>query len=130
MNQVAMEGNEAPQLVQYENAVFPFKTTTANTLKELAKEMGVQYTGTKKVLWNRIIQSSHQSILRMADDGQSFTFRRKKAAEGSVPRWVVSMPEPVPSVTNIDMATGAERGFFGPMNLTIQLEQHGPTFVR
>jgi hypothetical protein len=34
----------------------------------------------------------------------------------SVPRWVVLMPEPVPPVANIDMATGAERGFFGPTN--------------
>jgi hypothetical protein len=52
----------------------------------------------------------------MADDGQSFTFRRKKAAEGSMLRWVVLTLEPVPPVANIDMATGAERGFFGPTN--------------
>ena len=116
LNQVAMEGNETLPLVQYENVVFPFKMTTSNTLKELAKEMGVQYTGAKKILWNRIIESGHQSILRRANDGQSFTFRRKKAAEGSVPRWVVLTPEPVPPVANIDMATGAERGFFGPTN--------------
>jgi hypothetical protein len=50
LNKVAMEGNEAPPLVHYKNVVFPFKTTTANTLKELVKEIGVQYTGAKKIL--------------------------------------------------------------------------------
>ena len=33
-----------------------------------------------------------------------------------MPRWVVLTPEPVPPIVNIDMATGAECGFFGPTN--------------
>ena len=33
-----------------------------------------------------------------------------------IPRWVVLKPEDVPEVEGIDMAVGAEEGFFAPTN--------------
>jgi hypothetical protein len=48
------EGNEVQQA--YENVVFTFRTTTAKMLVEVAKEMGLQYTGAKKDLWERILK--------------------------------------------------------------------------
>ena len=58
-----------------------YKTTKLDTLKELAKEMGVQYTGAKKALWDRITSSGHLCIISLEDNGQSFTFRGKGNTE-------------------------------------------------
>ena len=102
----------------YESVVYPFRSTTTKTLQDIAREMGLQYTGTKKVLWDRITRSGHVGIVRTAKDGQSFTFRRLKATEGSVPSWIILALEPVPPVAGIDMTTGAQLGFFGPTNPT------------
>jgi nucleoside diphosphate kinase len=103
--------------VEYENVVILFKTTTASTMKDLAKEMGLQYTRTKKVLWDRIIKSGHLRIISSADDGQSFMFRREKeVANPFVQRWITLTPEVVPEIEGMDMVTGAEREFFGPTN--------------
>ena len=55
----------------------------------------------------------------MADDGQSFTFRRaKEVADPFVSRWVTLTPEVVPEIEGMDMLTGSEQGFFGPTNPT------------
>jgi hypothetical protein len=35
----------------FEMVTFPFKTTTVATLRDTAKAIALQYTGTKKVLW-------------------------------------------------------------------------------
>jgi hypothetical protein len=35
----------------FETVAFPVKQTTVSTLKDIAKAINVQYTGTKKVLW-------------------------------------------------------------------------------
>jgi hypothetical protein len=66
--------------------------TTTKTLVGITKEIGLQYTRAKKVVWDRIIRFGHQRLLA-ADDGLSFTFQRVKAAEGSVPTWVILTPE-------------------------------------
>ena len=63
----------------------------------IAKEISVQYTGAKKVVWDRIIRSGHLRI-SAADDGLSFSFCRVKAKEGSVPTWVILAPDPVPNI--------------------------------
>ncbi len=103
--------------VQYKSTTFfAFKTTMAKTLVEIAKEMGIQYTGTKKTVWDWIIRSGHVRISFVADDGLSFTFQCMKPKEGSVPLWVILTPEHVPNVEGIDMKTGADCGFFGRTN--------------
>ena len=38
------------------------------------------------------------------------------ATRTGIPRWVVLKPEDVPDVEGIDMAVGAEEGFFAPTN--------------
>ncbi len=45
-----MPTNDFARHVEYENLVFSFKMTNAGTVKDLAKVMGLQYTGTKKIL--------------------------------------------------------------------------------
>ena len=99
-------GEEQPTpaaAVQYESAVFAFKTRMAKTLVEIAKEIGgIQYTGAKKKVWDHIIQSGNARIL-VANDGQLFTFQCMKPKEGSVPLWVILAPETVPNVEEFDM---------------------------
>jgi hypothetical protein len=40
--------NDFARHVEYENVAFSFKTTNAGTVKDLAKEMGLQYTGRRR----------------------------------------------------------------------------------
>ncbi len=109
-----MEEREA-----YKKVVISFKKTTTKKLVEVAKEMEIQYMGTKKVLWERIVKSGHPFIVLVANDGLSFKFCHKKAPEGgSVPTWVILTPEPVPPISGMDMRTGAQIGFFGQTNPT------------
>ncbi len=103
----------------YENVVISFKKTTIKKLVEVAKKMEIQYMGTKKVLWERIVKSGHPLIVSVADDGLSIKICHKKAPEGgSVPTWVILTPEPVPPISGMDMRTGAQIGFFGPTDPT------------
>jgi hypothetical protein len=101
--------------VMFETVAFPFKQTTLPMLKDIAKAINVQYTGTKKVIWEQILKSGSELIVPAEDDA-SFTYRHVKAATGSVPTWIILTPEIVPPIEGIDMATGAQRGFFGPTN--------------
>jgi len=108
--------NDFARHVEYENVAFSFKTTNAGTVKDLAKEMGLQYTWAKKILWERIVKSGHLRIISLADDGQSFTFRRaKEVADPFISRWVTLTPE---EIEGMYMLTGSEQGFFGPTNPT------------
>ena len=111
--------NDSARNVDYEDVAFSFKTTTLSVMRDLAKEMGQMYSGTKKVLWDRLIRSGHLRIISTANDGQSFTFRCEKGEEADDPllqKWITLAPEVVPDIEGMDMATGAERGFFGPTN--------------
>ena len=102
--------------VEYENVLFPFQTTMTKILQEIAKEISVQYTSAKKVLLNWIVKSGHSHIITTADDGQKFMFVHVRAAQGSMPTWIILTPEPAVPIKGIDMGMGAECGFFGPMN--------------
>lgn len=73
----------APPVV-FETVAFPFKQTTLPTLKDIAKAINVQYTGTKKVIWEQILKSGSKLIVP-AEDAALFAYRRVKAAAGSVP---------------------------------------------
>ncbi len=108
--------NDSATNVEYEDVEIGYKKTTLSAMKDLAKEMGQIYTGTKKVLWDWLIQSGHLRIISTADDGQSFTFRREKKEEALLPKWITLAPEVVPDIEGMDMVTGAEQGFFGPTN--------------
>ncbi len=66
--------------VEYETTVFSFRTTTAIVLREIAKEILVQYTGAERVLWDRIIKSGNPLIITMADDVDTFKIHRVRAA--------------------------------------------------
>ena len=94
----------------FETVAFPFKQTTLPTLMDISKAIDMQYTGTKKVLWERICNSGNENIV-VGEDATSFTYRRVKAADGSVPTWIILTKEIVPPVEGIDMATGAQIDF-------------------
>ena len=64
--------------VVWDDAEFAYKMTKLDTVKELAKEMRVQYIGEKKPMWDRIISSGHLRIISLEDYGQLFTLRRKR----------------------------------------------------
>ncbi len=103
----------------YKSVVISFKTTTTKKLVEVAKEMEIQYTGAKKVLWDWIVKAGHPLVVSVANNGLSFKFCHKKAPNGgSVPTWVILMPEPVLPILGMDMRMGAQIGFFGPTNPT------------
>ena len=99
----------------FETVTFPFKTTTVATLRDTANEITLQYTGTKQVLSERVIKSGDSNII-VGEDTTTFTYLCVKAAEVSVPMWIILTPEIVPSVEGIVMATSAQRGFCTPTN--------------
>ncbi len=86
------------------------KKTNVKTLREIALKLNV--AGLKKVLFNCIRNSPHVRKVSEAD----FEYHHAKAAGDKIPTWVLLSPEDLPSVDEIDMATGAEKGFFGPTN--------------
>jgi hypothetical protein len=63
----------------YKNMVISFKKTTTKKLVEVAKEMEIQYTGAKKVLWDRIVKSGNPLIVSVVNNGLLFKFCHKKA---------------------------------------------------
>ena len=98
----------------FETVRYPYKPTTIASLRLVASALKIAASGTKKTLWDRICKCGNADIT--VEDETTFTFRRVKAAEGSVPMWIILTPEIVPEVAGIDMATGAQHGFCAPTN--------------
>ena len=91
-----------------------FQTSMIKVLKEVANELKCATAGTKRVLFDRLRDCP--DVTRVGED--AFDYQHVKVAGGQqgVPMWVILGPEKVPDVEGINMATGAEDGFFAPTN--------------
>jgi hypothetical protein len=94
---------------------FYFKQTTVSILKDIAKAINVNYTGTKKVLWEQICKLGNVHIV-VGEGATSFTYSHVKAAEGSVSTWIILTNEAVLPIEGFDMAPSVEQGFSAPIN--------------
>ena len=81
-------------------------------LKAIAVMVNVSTNGKKQLLFNRIRDSS--AVTKVSED--EFEYHHASVIGAKVPTWIILTPEAVPSVDDIDMGTGAQKGFFGPTN--------------
>lgn len=91
--------------------------TSVAALKEIAAYLNLSGAASKNdVLFNRIRDSPRVTKISETE----FQYQRPKMGESSVgtkiPTWILLTPEDVPTMSGIDMGTGAQRGFFGPTN--------------
>ncbi len=117
----ALEEEQAAEDADVYETVVVTKSFTIPQLKEIAKAIKVSMTGTKPVLFARIRDSGSDLIVK--GDDESFQFKKKVSETGASaaraendPYWFIPSPEIPPSIPGVDMATGAEIGFFGPTN--------------
>ena len=110
-----IEGSaDGPVEYEYETHDVTMKWTS-NELKDVARALKLPVSGNKRSILERIRDCGNELITKT--DDTAFVYKRKKLAEDKHrPRWVLLNPEEAPPVEGIDMATGAERGFFGPTN--------------
>ncbi len=81
-------------------------------LKAIAIMVNVATNGKKQLLFIRICNSSE--VTKVSAD--EFEYHHASVVGVKVPTWVILTPEVVPSVNGINMGTGAQKEFFGPMN--------------
>ena len=105
----AYGGDVAPE---FETRQVLLKKTNIKTLRDIALKLNLGQAGLKEVLSDRIRDSPH---VRKVSEVE-FEYRHAKGTGKKIPTWVLLTPKDVPSVDGIDMATGAEKGFFGPTN--------------
>ena len=98
--------------MQYETIRIGYQKATVKVLIDVAQRLGIAKTGVKRKLFDRIRDSTH--VVKVDDD--SFDYQREIIPGEVFPTWIILTPEPVPVVPGIDMATGAQTGFFGPTN--------------
>jgi hypothetical protein len=116
---IAGEGEEgtadevAAPTQEFETRTIQLKKTNVKSLKAIAIMLNLAGNGKKEVLFNRIRDSPH--AIRVIND-QEFEYRHPKVAGEKIPTWILLTPEDVPTVEDIDMQTGAEKGFYGPTN--------------
>jgi hypothetical protein len=119
--EAAIDDDESPPLAATEATVdvlVEFKKVKVPNLREIAIKMNVSQTGAnKRLLFDRIMASGGVTKI----DENSFKYSRLIAASAvggttKLPTWVDLMPQPIPQIDGVDMATGATVGFFGPTN--------------
>jgi len=108
----ADDANAPPAAVQYETVRIHYLKTTTKILVDIAARLGISKTGTKRKLFDKLRNS--ERALKIDDD--TFDYRREIVEGEVVPTWIILTPQPAPAVPGIDMATGAQTGFFGPTN--------------
>jgi hypothetical protein len=91
-----------------------YQKTTGKALIEFATKLNIAQSGSKRKLFDRICNSGNGRIDKVDDD--SFDYHREIVKGEKVPTWLLLCPEPIPHIPGIDMATGAQSGFFGPRN--------------
>ena len=95
------------------------RNTTNDALKAVCKAIGVGASGKKDDLFLRIWQSKHDNIIKTDGISDKFTFKRVKEKErDDIPKWLILTPQNVEAdeFPEINVRTGAEKGFFGPTN--------------
>ena len=117
-------GGVEEAITEYDTITVTVKTYTAAELKEVAKRVNVAVSGNKSDLFTRIRNSGSNFVVK-GDSDESFQYKAEKvpsndaevgAAAADAPYWVVLNPEVPTPIPGMDMATGAETGFFGPTN--------------
>lgn len=96
----------------FETIHYPFSKTTGKLLKDLAQKFRLSSSGTKRILYDRIRDCD--CVEKLGAD--EFVYRREVLAGEKKAKWVVLTPEEPPLIRGIDMATGAQVGFYGPTN--------------
>jgi hypothetical protein len=113
--------NEQQQQHTTETIHVTYKSVNHRQLKEIAHELKVTSSGSKRVLFDRLRASTATTTVEGQEDAFDFTHvvdtnRTAAAMATNVPQWIILTPEEVPAVEGIDMATGAQEGFFAPTN--------------
>ena len=96
-----------------------YSKCSVKALKEIAMhDLGQSVSGNKRTLFNRLRDC--QNATKVDDDTFEYQKQMVVGEDGvtrpAVPRWVILTPEDVPDVEGVNMATGAEEGFFAPTN--------------
>lgn len=101
---------------QYEITTYTKKNTNAE-LREVAKVLLLPSGGTKDVLFTRIRDCDKPDMVTKID-AESFQVKKvvDAAASSTLPVWVLLTPEVAPTVSGVDMRTGAQPGFHAPTN--------------
>ena len=107
----------APDVTNYASPQFDtvrvlYQKATAKVLVKIGRKVGITPSGSKRKVFDRL--HSSENVLKVNED--SFEYCCKIVFGEKVPTWVILTPEPVPAVPGIDMATGAQRGYYGPTN--------------
>ena len=102
---------------KFEKLRISYQKTTGKALIEIATKLNIAHAGSKRKLFDRIRDSAGNGrIDKVVDDNNSFDYHREIVKGEKVPTWLLLRPEPVPPIDGVDMATGAQSGFFGPTN--------------
>jgi hypothetical protein len=88
------------------------KSMSGKIFADITNESGISPLGTKMKVFDRLQDLEH--MVRI--NGNSFEYCCKVVVVETVPTWIILNPEPVPEVEGMDMATGAQKGFFGQTN--------------
>ena len=77
-------------------------------------ELKLSGTLTKRKIFDRIRDSGHKDVTKLGDD--EFELRRVVDLTHEKEAWKILIPEIVPPVPGINLATGAQVGFYGPID--------------
>ena len=113
MNDVpaAAAGGDGPH---YERVKVLYASCTHKLLKAIVSELKLSGTLTKRLLFNRIRDSSHINVKKLGDD--EFELCSVVNPGEKKEAWKVLLPEVVRPIPGINLATGAQVDFFGPTN--------------
>jgi hypothetical protein len=100
---------------RYDTVKVSFVSSRLKSLKAIAMELKLSGTLTKRLLFNRIRDSGRVNVAKLGDD--EFELRRMVDPAGKKKEtWMVLTPEVVPPIPGVNLATGAQVGFYGPTN--------------
>lgn len=110
--------NKERQQQHIETIHITYQSVKHRQLKEIAHELKVASSGSKRVLFDRLRVSTTTTTVEGQDAFEYTRVVDRTAAPmaTNVPQWIILTPEEVPPVEGINMATGAEEGFFAPTN--------------
>jgi hypothetical protein len=92
-----------------------FASSTLKSLKAIAMELKLSGTLTKQLLFNHIRDSGHVDVAKLGDN--EFELRRVVDPAGQKKEaWIVLTPKVLPPIPGVNLATGAQVGFYGPTN--------------
>jgi hypothetical protein len=108
------DDNGAPPQKTFEIVHVQFKVFTTKKLAEIMDTLKLSARGTKRVLFDQIWDSSKEEVEKLGNN--NFNYPLKVIAGEKKPTWLLLPPEAVPPVQGVDMALGAQVGYFGQTN--------------